>query len=125
MKTVLVSSNTPVPAAAAPQADPGAVRIVSYAPKEVRLQATAKTPAVLLLNDRTDPDWHAWVDQKPVTPLLCNYIMRGVYLTPGEHTIDFRFQPSPGYLYVSLAALAFGILLGAGLSFSHFKNLQP
>ena len=106
MKTVLVSSNTPVPAAAAPpDADPGTVRIVDYKPKEVRLQAAAKTAAVLLLNDRTDPDWRAWVDQKPA-PLRCNYIMRGVYLTPGEHTIDFRFQPSQGSLYITLAALA-------------------
>ena len=123
MKTVLVSSNTPVPAAAAPQADPGTVRIVNYKPKEVDLQATAKTAAVLLLNDRTDPDWHAWVDQKPVTPLVCNYIMRGVYLTPGEHTIGFRFQPPQGSLYVSLAALAFGILLGAWLIYTHFNPI--
>jgi hypothetical protein len=116
MKTVLVSSNTPVPAAAAtPDADPGSVRIVDYKPKEVHLQAVAKTAAILLLNDRTDPDWHAWVDQKPVQPLRCNYMMRGVYLTSGEHTIDFRFEPSLGSLYITLAALAFGIALGAWL----------
>ncbi len=120
MKTVLVSSNTPVPPAAAPEADPGTVHIVDYKPKEVRLQATVKSAAVLLLNDRTDPDWHAWVDQKPVAALQCNYIMRGVYLSPGEHTIDFRFQPSQGPLYVTLAALAVGLLLGAFLIYTHF-----
>jgi len=123
MKTVLVNNtivtNNPVPPAA-PDADPGTVSIVSYKPKEVHLHAVAKTAAVLLLNDRTDPDWHAWVDQKPVQPLRCNYIMRGVYLTPGEHTIDFRFQPTQGFLYITLAALAFGILLGAWLIRAHF-----
>ncbi|MGA2541328.1 MAG: hypothetical protein ABSG78_07165 [Verrucomicrobiota bacterium] len=123
MKTVLVSSNTPVPAAAAPEADPGTVRIVDYKPKEVHLRATAKSAAVLLLNDRTDPDWRAWVDQKPVAPLQCNYIMRGVYLTPGEHTVDFRFEPSQGPLYVTLAALAFGIVLGAWLIYMHLVAL--
>jgi hypothetical protein len=119
MKTVLVSSNTPVPPAAAPDADAGTVRIVDYKPKEIHLQAAAKTNAVLLLNDRTDPDWRVWVDQKPAAPLQCNYMMRGVYLTPGEHTIDFRFQPSQKFLYVTLAALAFGILLGAWLIRAH------
>jgi hypothetical protein len=120
MKTVLVSSNTPVPAAAAPDSDPGTVRIVDYKPKEVHLRATAKSAAVLLLNDRTDPDWRAWVDQKPAAALQCNYIMRGVYLTPGEHTIDFRFEPSQGPLYVTLAALAFGLALGAWLICTHW-----
>ena len=121
MTTVLVSSNTPVPAAAAaPAAEAGTVHIVNYKPKEVQLKATAKTAAVLLLNDRTDPDWHAWVDQKPVTPLLCNYMMRGVFLTPGDHTIDFRFEPPLGWFYVTLAAEVFGLLLGAWLIYTHF-----
>jgi hypothetical protein len=125
MKTVLVSSNTPVPPAAATEADPGTVRIVDYKPKEVQLRADAKTSAVLLLNDRTDPDWHAWVDQKPVEPLRCNYMMRGVYLTPGEHTIDFRFQPPQGFLYLSLAALVFGMLLGGWLIREHLIRPRP
>ncbi len=125
MKTVLVSSNTPVAPAAASDADPGTVRIVDYKPREVHLRASAKTGAVLLLNDRTDPDWHAWVDGKPVEPLRCNYMMRGVYLTAGEHSVDFRFQPSKGFLYVSLAGLGFGILLGAWLVRGHLKRPRP
>jgi hypothetical protein len=125
MKTVLVSSNTPVPPAAAPDADPGTVRIVDYKPREVRLQAAARTNAVLLLNDRTDPDWRAWVDQKPAPLLQCNYMMRGIYLTPGEHSIDFRFQPPQGFLYVTIAALLFGILLGAWLIRARFTSHRP
>ena len=48
-------------------------------------------------------------------------MMRGVYLTAGEHTVDFRFQPSEGFLYVSLAGLGFGILLGAWLIRAHLN----
>ena len=114
MKTVLVSSNTPVPPAAAPDADPGTVRIVDYKPKEVRLRATAKTGAVLLLNDRTDPDWHAWVDGKPVAALRCNCMMRGVYLTPGEHGIDFRFSPRGGSFTSPWRRWLLGCCLGPG-----------
>jgi len=58
-----------------------------------------------------DPNWNVRVDGKPETLLRCNYIMRGVYLPPGAHTIEFRFQPPVGPLYVSLAAVGTGLLL--------------
>jgi hypothetical protein len=120
-KSVLVASNTPVPAPASPNDDPGKVQITGYKPKEVHLHATAKTAAVLLLNDHTSENWHAWVDQKPVEALRCNYIMRGVYLTPGDHTVDFRYQPPLGSFYVTVAAMAVGILLAIWTIFVHFS----
>ena len=117
-KTVLVSSNVPPPAT--PDTDPGTVQITDYQPKEVHLHANAKTAAVLLLNDRTAPDWHVWVDKNPATPLHCNYIMRGVYLTPGEHTIEFRYQPPLGSFYVTLAAIVAGALLAIWTICTHW-----
>jgi hypothetical protein len=125
-QSVLVSSNTPVPEPTAPLgSDPGVVSITSYKPKDIRLQASAKTAAVLLYNDRTADDWRVWVDGK-LSPLLrCNYIMRGVYLPIGEHTVEFRFQPSIAPLYVTLSAFAVGILLAAYLIWSRFAPSSP
>jgi len=125
-QAVLISSNTPVPPPTAPGADPGNVTITSYAPKEVRLKAAAKTPAVLLYNDRTADDWRAWVDGKPAPLLRCNYIMRGVFLPVGEHTVEFRFQPTVVPLYVTLLAFVVGILLAAWLIWTRFTaNSAP
>jgi len=118
-QSVLVSSNTPVPEPSAPLgADPGAVSITSYTPKDIRLQASTKTAAVLLYNDRTADDWHVWVDGKRSPLLRCNYIMRGVYLPMGEHTVEFRFQPTVAPLYVTLSAFAVGLALAAYLIWS-------
>jgi hypothetical protein len=111
-KTVLIANDTPVAEKPAqPEADPGTVTIASYQPKDVKLQADAKTPAVLLLNDRTGDYWKVWVDQKPASVLRCNYIMRGVFVPPGRHTIEFRFQAPLQWLYVSVSAFSIGILL--------------
>ncbi|MGO8701912.1 MAG: hypothetical protein ACLQVY_29875 [Limisphaerales bacterium] len=116
LQTVLVSQETPLAqAAASTNADPGTVSITDYRTKRVILQAEAKTPAVLLFNERINPDWKLWVDNKPAPILRCNYIMRGVFLTPGSHTVDFRFEPSLKTLYVSLLAIAFGIGLAGYL----------
>ena len=67
----------------------------------------------MLLNDRYDPDWKVFVDGKPDKLLRCNYVMRGVALAFGEHTVEFRFEPKFGSAYVSLAAIIMGLgLLG-------------
>ncbi|MGP8197904.1 MAG: hypothetical protein ACLQU4_00195 [Limisphaerales bacterium] len=111
-KMVLIANDTPVAQKPAqPEADPGTVAITSYLPKDVKLEADAKTPAVLLLNDRTGEYWKVWVDQQPASVLRCNYIMRGVFLPPGHHTIEFRFRAPMQWLYVSASAFIFGVLL--------------
>ena len=93
------------------QRNAGTVEFASYAPKDIVLRSDAPAPSVLLLNDRYDPNWKVRVDGKPETVLRCNYIMRGVYLTPGAHTVEFHFQPPVGPLYVSLAGTGVGLLV--------------
>jgi hypothetical protein len=113
-QTVLVAE--PLPAAKAgtgTNANAGTVEFVSYAPKNVILRAKAQSPAVLLLNDKHDPNWKVVVDGKPSPLLRCNYIMRGAFLEPGEHTVEFHYQPPVKALYVSLSAIAAGLILAA------------
>lgn len=112
MKTVLVATNTPVgQSPTQPDADPGTVKIVTYHPKYIKLEADAKTSAVLLYNERIADHWNVWVDDKPSTVLRCNYIMRGVFVPAGHHTIVFRYQPPVTFFYVSVAAIGAGLLL--------------
>jgi hypothetical protein len=70
----------------------GTVQFVSYASKEIVLQTKADFASVLLLNDRFAPQWSVTVDGSPATLLRCNYIMRGVQLDSGAHTVRFSFQ---------------------------------
>jgi hypothetical protein len=123
VKTVLIANDTPAPQKPAqPEADPGTVTIASYQPKDVRLEADAKMPAVLLLNDRIGDYWNVWVDQKPASVLRCNYIMRGVFMPPGRHIIEFRFQAPLQWLYVSVSAFAIGIVLVGYVVFTRFRR---
>ncbi|MGD0086297.1 MAG: hypothetical protein ABSC24_04130 [Verrucomicrobiota bacterium] len=111
-ETVLVSTNLPTPPAEnATNTHPGTVGFKSYSPKDILFDAHAEVPSVLLLNDEYDPNWRVLVDDKPEPLLRCNYIMRGVYLTPGTHKVEFDFLLPSGPLYVSLSAIGVGILL--------------
>jgi uncharacterized membrane protein YfhO len=87
------------------------VQITSYAPPTISLKAEASAPSVLMLDDRYDPDWHAWVDGKEQPVLRCDFILRGVYLPAGSHTIEFKFQPPTRTLWVSCSALGAGLVL--------------
>jgi hypothetical protein len=119
---VLVADKIPDAAPANTNQPAGTVEIKdNYEPKRIELAADVKVPSVLLLNDKFDPDWKLWVDDKPATMLRANYIMRGVYLTPGKHDIVFKYQPPFGVFYVSLAAVGLGILLIGFLAVSKGK----
>jgi hypothetical protein len=110
-QTVLLWTNSAVAQASGEaKTDAGSVEITDYHPKDIKLRATAKAPAVLLLNERYSPTWSVWVDQKPARLLRCNYIMRGVFLPPGEHTVEFRYRASLTTLFLSLSGWAAGLL---------------
>jgi hypothetical protein len=111
-QTVIVAGNTPAaPAAEARGKKAGTVEFTSYAPKRFTLKAKVESPAVLLINDRYDPQWKVWVDGQPAELLRCNYVMRGVALQPGEHTVELRYVVDLTSLYVSLGGIAFSLLL--------------
>jgi hypothetical protein len=95
-----------------------------YAPKDIMFDAKTTPPSVLLLNDRFDSHWCVLVDGKPAELLRCNFIMRGVYLTPGQHTVEFKFSLPNGPFYVTLTAIVVGLCL-VGYLFSAGKRVVP
>lgn len=112
-KSVLVAKQAQMPAAAAggTNQNAGDVDFVKYAPKRVVLKANASAKSILLLNDHYDPNWKVSVDGNAATLLRCNYIMRGVELPPGQHQVEFSFEPPIRGLYVTLAAVALAVVL--------------
>jgi hypothetical protein len=126
-KLVLVAEEgVPAPSAPAGTISPaGSVAFASYSPKVIRLNAEAAAPSILLLNDHYDPDWKVFVDGKQERLLRCNYIMRGVHVAAGKHSVEFRFQPSATAFYVSLTSLVFGLGLCGFLALSRKATPPP
>jgi hypothetical protein len=121
-KTVLISTPQKDLPDVSTNENSGTVEFKSYAPKDIVFSANAAAPSVLLLNDRFDPDWRVTVDGKSAPLLRCNFIMRGVYLTPGNHMVEFQFSMPDKPLYVTLAAIVTGICLLGLLVFLQRRN---
>src|ERR1019366_1771650 len=124
-KTVLVSTPQKNLPAVTTNENSGTVEFKSYAPKHLVFAANAAAPSVLLLNDKYDPHWSVTVDGKPAELLRCNFLMRGVYLTRGQHTVEFQFKLSDSPMYVTLTAIAIGILLCGFLIVSNRHKAEP
>ncbi len=116
-QSVLVAGGkTLAPGNSAAAGQSGSVTYESYAPKHIKLKTQSAVASVLLLNDKYDPSWQVRVDGQPAELLRCNFLMRGVQLSAGPHTVEFLFKPDVGMLYVSVAAVALGLgLLGVVL----------
>ena len=101
-----VSGMTPTTNAA-----PAEATITSYAPKHITVKTRSAAPGILLLNDRWHPDWKVTIDGQPAPLLRANFLMRGVAVSAGEHTVEYRFDPPHRALWVSLSAVAAGLVL--------------
>ena len=110
-KMVLVDTPQKNLPALATNENSGTVEFKSYAPKRIVLAVNSPQPSVLLLNDKYDPNWHVTVDGQPAELLRCNFIMRGVSMPAGSHTVEFQFHLPNKMLLATIASIAIGILL--------------
>jgi hypothetical protein len=121
-ETVIVTDG-PKPIASTNQ-NSGSVEIVKYSPKRIELAANATAPSILMLNERVTPNWFVTVDGQPATMLKCDYVMRGVQLAPGAHTVVFSFEPTTKFLHITLLAIGVAIALLAVLLFAPARKTE-
>ncbi len=100
---------------------PESVRITAYEPERVEIEVEMTAPGYLMLTDAQYPGWRAWVDGWETPIATADLLFRAVYLGPGRHRVEFRFQPRSLLLgaVVSLGAvvgMATGSARGCGAS---------
>ncbi|MBI4301274.1 MAG: YfhO family protein [Chloroflexi bacterium] len=83
-------------------------------PDKINISAQLARPGFLVLTDAYYPGWKAWVDGSPAPIYRAQYLFRALYLAPGQHEIEFRYEPASwrwGWLITRLTlALVIGLL---------------
>jgi hypothetical protein len=85
----------------------GEVKILGYAPAEVRLEVAAEGSGYVLLTDAMYPGWQATVDGQPAEIRRADCFFRAVAVSAGRHEVAFRYAPDSVRLglWVSLISL--------------------
>lgn len=88
------------------------VEITDLQNTSIKLQTSSRSASFLVLSDVYYPGWQATIDDAPTKIYLTDYVLRGVALPPGGHTVRFFYQPQSlryGLLlsFAALIALAF------------------
>ncbi len=55
--------------------------------------------------------WKAFIDGKEATIVKTNYVLRGLSIPAGKHSIEFRFEPSGYHTGKSVATISFIVLI--------------
>jgi len=88
------------------------VRLVSYEPERVTIEAHLGDPGYLVLTDAYYPGWRAVVDGQAAEILRADYYFRALLLPEGEHRMEFVYDPPSFRLGVALSGVGLICLIG-------------
>jgi hypothetical protein len=72
----------------------GSAAITGETPQRVTIETDMKTPGLIVLSDRWDPTWKAYLDGKQVPILCANHALCGVAAPAGRRELQFRYEPA-------------------------------
>ena len=101
------------------------VAMTSYAPNRIEYNAESKGKQLIVFSEIYYPaGWKALVDGKEQDIIKVNYLLRGLELTDGSHTIEFIYEDPKFELAQTLATTGSVVLflLIGGVLFLGFRN---
>ncbi|MFP4093731.1 MAG: YfhO family protein [Cyclobacteriaceae bacterium] len=105
----------------------GSIRLTSYQPNELAYEADVPAESFAVFSEIYYPEgWQAYVNDQPVEHYRVNYLLRGLPLPAGEHTIRFEFKPEAYYTGGTISLVS-SVLLSLMLVVSivwSFRNAQ-
>lgn len=70
-----------------------AITLTDYNPKYLKYESQSSANGLAVFSEIYYPGWMATIDGEPVDVLRVNYILRGLEIPAGNHTIEFTFSP--------------------------------
>lgn len=72
------------------------IRLTSYAPDQLKYESKAGSDQLAVFSEifyKGNTDWKSYIDGKEVPHIRVNYLLRGLRIPAGTHTIEFKFDP--------------------------------
>ena len=102
------------------------IQLVSFSPMKLVYKYKSRTEQFAVFSEiYYEPGWKSYIDGKPAPHVRVNYVLRGMSVPAGEHTIEFRFEPD-SYIIgrkISLAGSILWFIVLFGLAgFAYYKG---
>jgi hypothetical protein len=105
----------------------GEISLTKYDPQHLVYTYNTTSPQFAVFSEiwyGPDKGWQAFIDDKPVDHVRVNYILRGLKVPAGKHTIAFRFKPVKIQQYITISRAASGLLMVALLGMIGWMGYQ-
>ncbi len=100
------------------------ISLVEYRPNYLKYEYGSSVPATAVFSEiYYDKGWQAYIDGEAAPHFRADYILRGMSLPAGEHTVEFRFR-SLNFDAVNIATLACSIIILLGVAIAILKNTR-
>ena len=100
----------------------GEIALVEYAPNRLKYHYTASEPVFAVFSEIFyNKGWSVTIDGEPAEALRVDYILRGMELPAGEHTVEWSFR-APHWGFVNIVTVLCSLLVLAALGLAVYKN---
>jgi len=104
---------------------PGEVRVTRYEGERIDLEASVRMNCMLVMGEKYYKGWKATVDGRRTEIYPVDHVLRGIYLTPGAHKVEFVFDPTPFKIGKYLTLASFLIFAAALVREFLPRRVQP
>ncbi|MCB0661007.1 MAG: YfhO family protein, partial [Saprospiraceae bacterium] len=92
----------------------GSIDLISYSPNKLEYKSNTKGEQLAVFSEvyyGPNKGWQAYLDGQPVDHIRVDYLLRGLKVPDGEHTIIFEFKPKAYFAGEKVSLVSSLILL--------------
>ena len=127
-KNVAIIDKKLVSTSAKTYSNTGSIKVTNYGPNDYIYNVNAEGNSFVVFSEIHYPEgWEITIDNNPVEMKRVNYLLRGLEVPKGNHTIAFKFKP---YSYTTgntiTYILSIIVLIGAfsAIGFEVYRNYK-
>lgn len=103
------------------------IQLVSYEPNQLKYVSNNSNEGFAVFSEMYYQNgWKATIDGKEAQILNVNYVLRGLKVPSGKHTIEFKFEPQvvkTGSTIALMSSIGMLLLIGAGVYLERKKKI--